>query len=377
MRALVNALSVTNLSARTVLLGHLARLAGWTRGEHDFVVLYHAANRDLCRQLAPNVRWVECPSRTAGWWARSLWERSGLRRMIREHSADLLVMMSGTVAGGIPVPQITLAMNPWCFVRRAQRGPGQLLKAFLQRWAYRKTVRRAAMIVYLSEYLRRTYRSNAGRAENASEIAYAPLSDDVLPAAAAHSSVARRKNRILCVSGMLPHKGVETILEALLLLRREHGIEAELVLVGSWPDGRYEAAIRRLVEESRLESQVHFEGHVNRETLLRHYGQAQVFCLMSWCESFGIPAVEAQAFGTPVVSSNCCAIPEVCGGGGIYPNPGDAQGTCEALAALLDHEDLWREFSEAAAANAAKYGREECTRPLMRMFDLVRTSDTP
>jgi len=35
--------------------------------------------------------------------------------------------------------------------------------------------------------------------------------------------------------------------------------------------------------------------------------------MMSICESFGIPAIEAMSFGTPVIVSDCCSMPEVCG----------------------------------------------------------------
>ena len=91
---------------------------------------------------------------------------------------------------------------------------------------------------------------------------------------------------------------------------------------------------------------------------------------MSWCESFGIPAVEAQCFGTPVVSSNCCAIPEVCGTGGIYPAPGDSDGTATALARLLTDAGEWRRISQAASANAAKYTYDLTARPLLRVLGL-------
>ena len=91
---------------------------------------------------------------------------------------------------------------------------------------------------------------------------------------------------------------------------------------------------------------------------------------MSWCESFGIPAVEAQAFGTPVISSNCCAIPEVCGNGGVYPEPGDYQSVATKMARLLTDDNEWAQLSEAAIQNSEKYRWDLCSKPLMRIFEL-------
>jgi len=370
VRVLINALSVTNLSGRAVLLGHLAPLARWTEGRHDFVVLFHRANRDLCRDLGPNVGWLECPAATARWQVRAVWERRGLVRLAREQRADVLMMFSGTAAGRLPLPQVVFAMNPWCFVRRAQYGPRQRLKARLQRWAYRRAVERADLMVYLSDYLRREYRANAGGKWGNDEVAHAPLAEDVRRAAR-EIEVERRPGRILCVSAMLPHKGVETVLGALTRLRAR-GIPTDLVLVGGWPDPRYERSIRRLIRREGLERHVRVEGYVERDALFRHYAGARVFCLMSWCESFGIPALEAQAFGTPVVSSDCCAIPEVCGAGGLFPPPDDVAGTARALERLLTDETCWRESAARARANAEGFTPERCTRPLLRMFSLGR-----
>ena len=92
---------------------------------------------------------------------------------------------------------------------------------------------------------------------------------------------------------------------------------------------------------------------------------------MSKCESFGIPAVEAQAFGTPVVGSNCCAVPEVCGKGGIYYEPDDVDGMANALHKLIANKGCWEKMSRAAKKNASKYRWEKCSKPLLDVFDFM------
>jgi len=373
VKVLVNALSATNLSGRQALLGHLSRLARWTAGEHVFVVLYHAANRDLVRDLGSNVSWAEAPAAASHWTFRSLWERTRLPGLARRLRAELYFTPSGAVTGGLDIPQVSMALNPWCFVRRVHRGAGERLKARLQRFAYRQAVRKAAMMAYASRYLQDAYRANAGVRERAAEVVYPALDDETAEAVASpRTRPPREKRRIVCVSRMAWHKGVETVVEAVDILRREHGIEAELRLVGGWASADYERFIRGRVERLGLSGAVAFDGHVTRQQLLESYARARVFCLMSWCESFGIPSVEAQALGLPVVVSNCCAMPEVCGEGGLYPEPGDAAGTARALAALLGDEGEWRRRSEAALANAARFRYDITSRPLMRMFERAR-----
>jgi glycosyltransferase involved in cell wall biosynthesis len=120
-----------------------------------------------------------------------------------------------------------------------------------------------------------------------------------------------------------------------------------------------------------MDNIVEIKGYASRDDLNRYYAESKVFSLMSKSESFGIPAVEAQAFGTPVVSSNCCAIPEVCGRGGVYPEPEDVEGTAKAIAKLLTDESAWQKLSEAARQNAERYHWDTCSRPLLRMFEVV------
>jgi glycosyltransferase involved in cell wall biosynthesis len=373
MRVLVNALSVTNLSGRHVLLGHLSKLSEWTNSHHDYFVLYHKANKDICKDLGKNVQWIECPGHTAHWLSRTLWERSQLPNMASKLRMDLLFTPSGTALPRLSIPQVTFAQNPWCLVSEVQKKPNEKIKAALQRKVYKEAMQVSSMMIFNSEFMRQAYRKNAGFEEAVSEIVYQAIDEETHETAdRIRNSVIKIGAQILSVSVMAPHKGVETLVKAIYILRQSHGISAHLVLIGAWPDKGYEKKIRALVKELDLEKEVNFKGFVPREELCRYYAESKIFCLMSWCESFGIPAIEAQAFGTPVISSNCCAIPEVCGNGGVYPNPGDYKTVADQMARLLKDDNAWSRLSESAIQNAKKYHWETCSIPLMRIFDTTK-----
>ena len=226
------------------------------------------------------------------------------------------------------------------------------------------------MMFYISEYLRGAYHANAGREAARSEILHPSLGSDIAADANRARSEVRARHRIVSASAMARHKNVETLLVALSIVRSRDAIPAELLLIGGWPDPAYEHEMRKRAEQLGVAEAVTWTGHVPRRELLSHYAAARVFCSMSRCESFGIPAVEAQAFGTPVVCSNRGAIPEACGAGGLYVEPDDATGAAKALAELMTDYATWNRYSQAAMKNAQEYVGDAASRPLLKMFEI-------
>ncbi|MGO8747656.1 MAG: glycosyltransferase [Thermoguttaceae bacterium] len=371
MHVLVNALSVRAPSGEHVLLGHLRQLAGWTLGQHTFLLLHDASQTGWIDQLPPNVQPVCAPRDLGNWSRRILWETFVLPGLLRQWRVELVFTTSGTVLPRCHVPQVSLAQNPWCMVPQIHKGFVARQKAALQRHAYRQAMRKAALMVYNSQHMRDLYQRNAGGAiERASQIVYQAIGDEAHRLAAAPDSLpAKQPGLILAVSVMAAWKGIEVLVDALALLHRQ-GSRAQLRLVGPWSDARYEKLIRYKVAQARLEPFVTITGRVSKEELYRQYAEAWVYCLMSQCESFGIPAVEAQAFGTPVVAATGCAMPEVCGAGGVYGPPRDPETTAELLGPLLDRGDPWKTLSDKARQNASRYRWELCSRPLLDIFSL-------
>lgn len=366
-RILINALSVTNPSGLHVLLGHMGQVADSLRDRVRLVVLCRGNMEFLRTGLGNRVEWVFAPLATRQWARRAIWERVHLRRLVRNRKACAYFTTSGIAAHQLGIPQIVFCQNPWALVSAARRRR-DALKAWLQRRAYRRAMRVADTLVFLSRYMQEAFRQNAGFQERRGLVARAGVDEAVRTRAAAQASVPRKPGQIVCVSIMARHKNIEILLCALAGLRAAGHPEANLHLVGSWPDPAYELKIRALVDSLGLREAVQFAGFVSRERLEQFYAESRVFCLMSRCESFGIPAVEAQTFGVPIVTSTVCAMPEIGAAGGVYCDPDDGPAIVAALRTLLEKEGEWQRLSSLALLNAERFEWSRCSRPLVDRF---------
>lgn len=367
-RLLVNALSVTNQSGAHVLLGHMGFLMDQLQDDVRLVILCRADMNALRAPWGDRVDWVFAPVSTRGWLARALWERRHLSRLVRDHNIDAYFTPSGVAAARLPAPQMVFCQNPWALVPAARRRR-DAPKAWLQRLAYRRTMQVAEAVIFNSRFMQQAYRANAGRQERMGAVVYQAPGEETQKHAADWGNVTRKPGQIVCASAMGPHKNVETVIKAFHRLREQGHETASLILAGGWPDTAYERKMREMVTLLGLDDHVRFTGFIPREELDKLLAESQVFCLMSRCESFGIPAIEAQLFGTPVISSNVCAVPEIGGDGGWFYDPDDDAGVAEGLAKLLGDAETWSRLSAAARRNASRYSWAQCSPGLV---DIVR-----
>ncbi|HEU4329136.1 MAG TPA: glycosyltransferase family 4 protein [Roseiflexaceae bacterium] len=172
---------------------------------------------------------------------------------------------------------------------------------------------------------------------------------------------------ILCVARQYPRKHVADLLRAIPAVRKAIP-NARTIIVG---DGPEHAALRALAAELNLGDAALLTGALPDEQLRAMYRRADVFCLPSVQEGFGIVFLEAMASGLPVVATRSAAMPEVIphGEAGLLVPPGDSAALAEALIALLG--------SPARRAAFAEYGRSYVERfdwPVVaeRFLDTVR-----
>jgi glycosyltransferase involved in cell wall biosynthesis len=138
-------------------------------------------------------------------------------------------------------------------------------------------------------------------------------------------------------------KGLVHLLEALAKLRTERPVR--LTVVGSArPGGPAEAALDRLA----LRDAVRFTGPVPEAELIDLLQRASVVAIPSLYEGFSLPAIEAMACATPLVTTDAGALPEVVGTkAGLRVRAGDVGELTAALKLVLDSPGLADQLGRA------------------------------
>ena len=121
-----------------------------------------------------------------------------------------------------------------------------------------------------------------------------------------------------------PRKNVESVIRA--YVRLPEAIRREYALVITNP----EKATKACAIENNVTP--HYIERVRAEDKAAVYQMASVLVWPSLYEGFGLPVIEAQAAGTPVVCSNVTSLPEVAGDAAVLVEPKDT----EAIAAAIE-----------------------------------------
>ena len=174
---------------------------------------------------------------------------------------------------------------------------------------------------------------------------------------------ALREKVILNVGTIQKRKNIARLVEAFETLDPQW----RLVLAGS-ASGFGAAEIMARIESSPARNRIEVLGYVSPEALSNWYRRSEIFAFPSLDEGFGMPLLEAMAAGTPIVTSNHSALPEVAGDAAILVEPGDTEALGQALRHLTTDQGLRRDLAQRGIARARLFTWGKAVRETWQVY---------
>ncbi len=125
---------------------------------------------------------------------------------------------------------------------------------------------------------------------------------------------------VTVASADIPLKGLDTTLKAISLILDKYP-NTKLSVVGN---PRENGHTERIIRQLNLNNHISFKTNLSKEEVAYEYQSSSLAIISSLYEGFGFPAAEAMACGTPIISSNSSALPEIIQDFGQLYEPGNS-----------------------------------------------------
>jgi glycosyltransferase involved in cell wall biosynthesis len=275
---------------------------------------------------------------------------------------EQIVHSLASIAPLVPGTRAVVTVHDVTFMRQPTFGRVTTLgMAFLLRAA----VRRADALIAVSAAARDDICALLGVPTERFTVIHHGLERHTASAPTAEAELRRRlaidgRRVVLCLGAKRPHKNQE------VLVRSASQLPSDVVILFVGHPEPYDAELRALAAELRVEDRVRFVDYVGNADLEGLWRLAAAAAQPTLGEGFGFPVLEALEHGVPVAASDLPVLREVGGELVHHFNPRDPAAAANAIVAALDDRrarDLGPRFaatftwSRAAAATHEVYAR--------------------
>jgi glycosyltransferase involved in cell wall biosynthesis len=180
---------------------------------------------------------------------------------------------------------------------------------------------------------------------------------------------------ILYVGGIHERKNVARLIRAFATLVQEQDFPGKLLATGSVSGAPYQEKMKDILDgvvaETGMAERVVFTGFVTDEELEALMRMTHFMIYPSLYEGFGMPLLEAMQVGTPVVTSNLTAMPEVAGGAALLVDPFDVDDMANTMSKLLGDGDIRQDLIRKGFEVAKGYSWQRTSEAYLALYESV------
>ena len=235
----------------------------------------------------------------------------------------------------------------------------------------REAIRRAARIITLSQYTADQLAHHCGVARE--RIRVIPAGVD-LPERVLDPQERQREREQLVGAGnemVLAVGAIQTRKNTLNAVRAVASLPANYKLVLAGGNGYGSEAVYDFIRSAGLESRVKVLGYVTDDQLRLLYQAASLFLFPSLEEGFGLPVLEAMAYGVPVVASATSSLPEVGGDAALYVDPRDPEDIVHKIQRGVEDVNLRAGLTQRGLARARQFTWQLMAEETLKVYDEV------
>ena len=221
-------------------------------------------------------------------------------------------------------------------------------KQLVGRWVFKRVARISEQVIAISENTKREYQEFCGIRDDKISVVY--------EAAEAYKGDLEPVNvpyeRFIMYVGQQPdYKNLRRLAAAHQQLLAKYP-DLGLVFVGRMnPD----TAKNKALYDKKGYKNIHFTGFITDAERDYLFTKAIAYVFPSLMEGFGLPPLEAMAYGTPVVSSNTSCMPEILGDAAEYFTPTDIDDMAAAIERVMTNDTLRQAMIARGYTQVAKY----------------------
>ena len=221
-------------------------------------------------------------------------------------------------------------------------------KQLVGKQVFKKVARKANRIIAISEYTKKDLLNFVDIPEGKISVIYEA---GEITTTESKTYKLPFKQFILYVGNQSDYKNIKRLTDAHQELLKTHP-KLGLVLAGRLNEA---AQKTQTYVQQKGYKQIHFTDFVSDPELNWLYQHTEAYVFPSLMEGFGLPGLEAMAFGAPVVSSNATCLPEVYGKAAEYFDPLSVSDMAAAISRVIDDPKRQTELKKAGAAQFKKY----------------------
>ncbi|HNY26904.1 MAG TPA: glycosyltransferase family 1 protein [Candidatus Sumerlaeota bacterium] len=250
--------------------------------------------------------------------------------------------------------------------------------AFFQRLAMPHFIRSATWLMTVSEATKNSLSQYFPSSEHKTivirsgvEETYCSPPEDAL-LQLVHKNLKLPQNYLLYIGTASPNKNLPRMLRAFGRVRQQHpDTLGSLKFILALGHDKLPPECQRIVRDMDLDEHIRILGPVTEEEKRVLYARATLLFSVTRGEGFGLPIVEAQASGLPVLAGADAAVPEVTCGSALLVNPGDEDLITEKLRMILTDADLRAQFAQLGRENVKRFSWETTAQRVVEIYNLL------